>query len=109
MKKRLADIAYRRSKLLDRIEMQRADVAEFSLRWHKPVALAEMGLKAARLVYAHPAVVTGIVAALLTFRRKGAVALVRSGWRLLFLYPSAVFLGLKYLTSATRHNGIEDE
>ena len=102
MKKRLADIAYRRSKLLDRIGRQRLEVADTSLRWQKPLALADVAVKAVHFAYAHPALFTGAATALLAIRRKGAISLVRGGWRLLLLYPSAIFVGLKYLSSISR-------
>ncbi|HLP98621.1 MAG TPA: YqjK family protein [Sideroxyarcus sp.] len=102
MKKRLADIACRRRRLLDRIATQRTEISMLSRHWQKPLALADLALNVVHLVRAHPALAAGAVAALLAWRRSGPMALVRSGWRLLFLYPSAVFSGLQYLASMTR-------
>jgi hypothetical protein len=101
MKNRLAQLACRRLELLNDIEAQRMDMVDITRQLQKPLAVADVGFKAVRLVYNHPALVTGGVTALLTWRRNGFVGLVQHGWRLLFLYPSAIFLGLKYLSSAT--------
>ena len=84
------------------------DVAEISLHWQKPLALADTGLKAVRYIRNHPALVTGGVAALLAWRRKGIVGLALEGWRLLYLYPSALAFGLKFLSPATRSPSAEE-
>jgi len=102
MKKRLAAIAHRRRGLLEKIEAQRIDVAEISVHWQKPLALVDVGLKAVRFIHNHPALMAGGVTALLAWRRKGIVGLALEGWRLLYLYPSALAFGLKFLSSATR-------
>ncbi|MDO8310622.1 MAG: YqjK-like family protein [Sideroxyarcus sp.] len=102
MKKRLADLAYRRRVLLGIIEAQRMDMAEISLQWQKPLALVDVGVKAVRFINHHPAWVAGGVAALLAWRRKGVVGLAQKGWRLLYLYPSTLAFGLKLLSMATR-------
>lgn len=102
MKKRLADLAYRRRVLLRKIEAQRMDVAEISLQWQQPLALVDAGVKAMRFINHHPVWVAGGVAALLAWRRKGVVGLAQKGWRLLYLYPSTLAFGLKLLSMATR-------
>lgn len=99
MRKRLAHLAIRRLELLEQIEVQRADLADISRHLQKPFAVADVGLRAVRFIYDHPAVVSGGVTALLTWRNKGLFGLVKHGWRLLLLYPSAIFFGLKYLSS----------
>jgi hypothetical protein len=99
MKKRLAYLASRRLELVQQIEIQRTDVAEIASHWQKPFALADTGLKALHLVYRHPALIAGGVTALLAWRRKGIAGLAENGLRLLYLYPSAIFLGLKYVAS----------
>ena len=100
MNKQLAHLIIRRLELLDKIEAQRMDMADISLHLQKPLAVADMGLNVVRYIYNHPALVSGGVTALLTLRNKGLFGLVKHGWRLLLLYPSAIFLGLKYLSSA---------
>lgn len=102
MKKRLADLGRRRRGLLGHIEAQRREVAEISVHWQKPLALADTGLKAVRFLHSHPALVAGGLAALLALRRKGIVGVAQKGWRLLYLYPSILTFGLKFLFSDTR-------
>ena len=99
MNKRLAQLANRRLELLTTIEDQRADIAYLSKQLQKPLAMVDAGWKVVSLVHKHPALVTGTVTALLVWRRNGLVGLAKHGWRMLFLYPSAVFLGLKYLST----------
>jgi hypothetical protein len=84
------------------------DVAEISLHWQKPFALADAGLKAVHYIRNHPALVTGGVAVLLAWRRKGIVGLALEGWRLLYLYPSILSFGLKSLSLATRSPSEEE-
>lgn len=85
------------------------EVAEISVHWQKPMAVVDTGLKAVRFLRNHPALVSGGVAALLAFRRKGIVGLAQEGWRLLYLYPSALSFGLKCLSSlATRSPSAEE-
>lgn len=100
MNKHLARLAQRRLELLEQIEAQRMAMAESSQDLHKPLAVVDAGLHAVRLIYAHPVLFAGGMTALLTWRRNGIVGLAKNGWRLLYLYPSAIFFGLKYLGSA---------
>lgn len=99
MKKKLALLAYRRLELMQTIESQRMEISHIALTLQKPLAVADAGIKVAGFIYNHPALVTGTMTALLTWRRHGLVGLAKHGWRLLFLYPSAIFLGLKYLAT----------
>jgi hypothetical protein len=102
MKQRLAELADRRLRLLEEIEAQRMEVAEISVDFQKPLALADMGLKAVRFLRNHPVLASGGFAVLLSMRGKGIAGLAKKGWRLAYLYPAAISLGLKYLFSATR-------
>jgi hypothetical protein len=108
MKKRLAELTYRRSRLLEKIEIQRMDVADISLDLQKPLALADAGLKAVRFIRNHPGLVSGGFAALLSLRGKGVAGLAQKGWRLMYLYPSILSFGLKYLFSAFRSPSAEE-
>jgi hypothetical protein len=108
MKKRLAAVAHRRRGLLEKIEAQRMEVAEISQHWEKPLALVDVGLKAVRFIRNHSALVAGGVAALLAWRREGIVGLAQKGWRLLYLYPSILAFGLKFLSLATRSPSAEE-
>jgi len=101
MNKRFACLALRRLELRETIAAQRKDLAEITQQWHNPLAIADVGVKALHLVYRHPALVAGVMTAVLAWRRNGIAGLAKNGWRLLYLYPSAIFLGLKYLASAT--------
>lgn len=102
MKNRLAALAQRRRGLLEKIEAQRMDVAEIAQQWQKPLALADTGLKAVRFLRGHPALVAGGLAALLSLRGIGIGGLAKKGWRMLYLYPSILAFGFKFLSSATR-------
>jgi hypothetical protein len=103
MKKRLAALACHRRELLEKIEAQRRDVAEISAHLQKPLALVDAGIKAARFISSHPALVSGGVAAVLAWRSKDtAHQAEKKRWRLLYLYPSILFFGFKYLFSASR-------
>lgn len=107
MNKRLVLIANRRL-ILEKIEIQRMQVAEISARWQMPLALANAGLKAVRFVRRHPAWVSGGLAAFMTWRRKGIAGLAGEGWRLLCLYPSSLALGLEYLFLENRPQTAEE-
>jgi hypothetical protein len=99
MNKQLAHLIIRRLELLKMIKTQRADMADITLHLERPLAVADMGLNVVRYIYNHPALVSGGVTTLLTWRNKGLLGLAKHGWRLLLLYPSAIFFGLKYLSS----------
>jgi hypothetical protein len=99
MNKRLDILASRRLELLETIEAQRMDVARISQHLEKPLAVADVAVNAVRLIYDHPAWFAGAMTALLTWRRKGLAGMAKNGWRLLYLYPSAIFFGMKYLSS----------
>jgi hypothetical protein len=105
MKQQLADLAYRRQGLLEKIAAQRMELAAISLNLKRPLALADAGLNMVRFIRNHPALVSGGFAALLSMRGLGVAGLAKKGWRLLFLYPAAISFGLKYLFSATRSLG----
>lgn len=102
MKNRLAAPAERRRILLEKIETQRRDVAGIALDLQKPLALADMGLKAVRFIRKHPGWVAGGFAALLSLRGKDIAGLAKKGWRLMFLYPAIISFGLKYFFPAFR-------
>jgi hypothetical protein len=104
MKQQLADLADRRLGLLEKIKAQRLEVAGISVDLHKPLVLADTVLKVVRFSRDHPALISGGFAVLLAVRGMGIADLAKKGWRLLYLYPAAVSLGLKYLFPATRPN-----
>lgn len=88
MKERLADLACRRRVLIEKIGIQRIEVAGISQRWQKPLALVDAGVKAACFIHNHPTLVAGGVAAFWVLRRKGITGLVREKWHLFRLYPA---------------------
>lgn len=106
MNKQLADLACRRLEILDRIAAQRTEMADISGHFHKPLAVADTGLKVARFVYSHPVLVAGGFTALLIWRRKGIPSFAKEVWSLLHRYPSAALFGLNLILSAT-HSGEE--
>ena len=87
MKERLIHLAARRRELLEKIQVQRIELAEISLHLKNPLAIAETGLNAVRFINEHSALMAGTLAALLTLRRKGISGLLRKGWRLLYILP----------------------
>lgn len=107
MKKHFADLACRRRELLKEIESQRREVAEISHRWQQPLALMDIGLKAARVICNHPALVSGGLAVLMAWRRKEIVGMAQGGWRWLHLCPAALSISLKLLSLWTRAPGKE--
>jgi hypothetical protein len=108
MKKRLAELASRRRILLERIETQRRDVADISLDFQKPFALADTGLEAVRFIRNHPGWVAGSFAALLSLGGKSITSMAQKGWRWMFLYPAILTFGLKYLFPAFRSPNAEE-
>lgn len=102
MKQRLADLSDRRLKLLEKIEAQRMEVAEISVDFQKPLTLADTALKVVRFSRHHRVLVSGGLAALLSIRGMGSAVLVKKVWRLMYLYPAAISLGLKYLFPGIR-------
>ena len=107
MKQRLAELAYRRQEILEKIEAQRMEVAEIARHWKTPVAALDAGVKVVRFIRNHRALVSGGFAALLSMRGMGIAGIAQKGWRLLYLYPAAVSLSLEYLFSALRSRGEE--
>ncbi len=101
MSNQLVELAYRRKRLVQRISEQRADMLVLTQQWHKPLALADSGVKTFQVMRNHPAWVAGGLTALLAWRRKGIVGLIKTGWRLAYLYPSAILAGYKYLSALT--------
>lgn len=80
MKKRLADLAYRRCRLLEKIDAQRIEVAEISIHWQKPLALVDAGLRAVHFIHNHPALMSGGVALLMALRPGRVWKWLQLGW-----------------------------
>jgi len=107
MNRQLANLACRRLEVLKKIEAQRTEMADISGHFHKPLAVADAGLKVARLVYSHPVLVAGGLTALLIWRGQGIVGFAKGAWRLLHRYPSAALFGLNLILSAAHSRGEE--
>jgi hypothetical protein len=105
MKKRLEILAYQRLELFEKIEEQRAEVAEISREWSKPLVLVDTGLTAVRFIRNHPGWVSGGLVGLLSLRGMGIAGIVQKGWRFMYLYPSILSIGLKFLALAKRPPG----
>jgi hypothetical protein len=105
MKQRLAELSDRRLRLLEEIGIQRTEVAEISADFRKPLALVDTALKVLRFTRKHPVMVSGGFAALLSIPGMGIAGLAKKSWRLMYLYPAAISLGLKYLFPASRSSG----
>lgn len=99
MSPRLTALASRREKLIQKISAQRTDLSGLMQPWQKPLALADSGLKAVHVMRDHAALVAGSITALLAWRLHGIAGFAKSGWRLAYLYPSAIFAGYKYLSA----------
>lgn len=109
MKKRLAALADRRRILLERIVIQRIEVAEIAAELKRPLALADAGMRVVRFMRDHPGLVSGGLVALLSLRGKGIAGQARKWWRLMYLYPFILSLGSRFLSGATRvPNGERD-
>lgn len=90
MNSQMLVVKQRRGELLARIAAQREQVAQIGTRWQAPLALADQGLVVVRFLRSHPALVASVVA-LFVIRRRGAVGLMKSGWR--------VWKGYRFLTA----------
>lgn len=89
MNEQMLAVMQRRGELLAKIDSQREQVVQIGARWQAPLALADQGLAALRFMRARPVLVAG-VAALLVWRRRGAVGVIKLGWR--------AWKGYRYLT-----------
>lgn len=101
MKTQLANNAARRRQLLEKIREQRIELSEISETTKSPLALVDTGVKAIRFLYSNPKL-TGGVAALFALRRKSILGIALEGWRFMYLYPSILSIGLKYLPRLLR-------
>ena len=89
MNERMLAVMQRRGELLAKIATQREQVAQVGARWQAPLALADQGVAMLRFMRSRPALVAG-VAALLVWRKRSAVGVIKLGWR--------AWKGYRYLT-----------
>lgn len=99
MTRRILGLAQRRHLLLQKIAAQRSELAQLSEQCQRPLTWLDTGLRTARYLRAHPAVLAGGVATLLSLRHKGVFGLAKSGWRLLYLYPSILSFAWQAVTT----------
>lgn len=102
MKNRLAALADRRRMLLERVVVQRIEVAEVAAELKKPLAPVDFGLRVARFLRDHPGLVSGGLVALWSFRSKGIAGQARKWWRLMYLYPAVLSFGSRFLSGPIR-------
>ena len=95
MNKRLLILADRRRDLIEKIEVQRREMAEMAVYWESPLAVVDRGIKAVHLVQSNPLLMGGGITAFLALRRTGIFGLAQKGVRLLYLYPFIFSVGLK--------------
>jgi hypothetical protein len=101
MKQKRHDIACRRHLLLDKITSQRIEIAGISLQLQKPLALADLGIRAVYFIRRHPALVASGIAILLALRRGDLHLVVKQVWRLLSQYPATDYLSQHYKARGT--------
>lgn len=70
----------RRAALLERISVQREELAEVNARLQPVFLIADRAVLAGRFLFAHPVLVIGLTGLALV-RRKGWVGLVTGAWR----------------------------
>lgn len=69
MKKHLAEIAFRRCELLEKIEAQRVEMSELSVHFEKPMQIVDTGVSTFNFVRRHPTLIAGSLSAVLTYWR----------------------------------------
>jgi len=80
MNERMLELRQRRGELLERIDAQRAQLAEIASIWEQPLALADHGVSVFRFLREHLPIVAG-VAVLVVARRRGLAGLLRRAWQ----------------------------
>lgn len=86
MKKRLDDIAGRRLVLLEKIRIQKSEMAEISLHLQKPLALVDTGIKAIHFMRRHSVLISSGMAFIMVLRRKNLGAMVVQVLRMARIY-----------------------
>jgi len=79
MNETMFDLMQRRRKLLEKISVQREQLAEISSELQSPLLLADKGVSVARFLRFHPMLVAGI-AALFVMRKRSVAGLVWVAW-----------------------------
>lgn len=101
MKARLAELAFRRGQLLEKIDAQRMELSDISRQLERPLAVADAGLRVVHYLRNHPLFLAGGVVILMLWRGKGLFTLAQAGQHLWRLYYSRPVLASKH--SPERH------
>ncbi len=102
MNKQLERVAARRRELLTQTAAQRAAMAEIARDLQHPLAVVDAGIEAMRFIRRHAPLFAAGLAVLFAVRRKGPGRLAGIAWRLLRLYPGAVWFGLEHLFASAQ-------
>lgn len=81
MTAKLTELAERRAALIARIAAQRAALSRIAATWRRPLAVADRGLAAVKLIRNHPALLVGAAAFAAAFRPRRVAGWLRRGWR----------------------------
>lgn len=81
MNRQLNELAQHRIELLTRIAAQRVQMADAGEQWQTRLAMIDKGLNAVRFLRSSPVLLAG-TAALLLFRRHGAIGLIKGAWQM---------------------------
>lgn len=82
MNKKLIELAQRKAALVHRVECQRTELAQTLAPWHGPLATVDKGLRVARYLRRHPALLATGLAFAASVRPKGMLGWLRRGWLL---------------------------
>jgi hypothetical protein len=79
---RLAEISRRRTELVARSAVQRAELGDIGHAWRVPMAIVDQGVTVWRFFRAHPALLVGLGVAFAVARPRRAVKWLGRGWTL---------------------------
>jgi YqjK-like protein len=103
MKNRLADLVRRRCLLLEKIGAQRNELTQLSGHFERPLAWVDTGLRTARYLHNHPAVLASGLATLLALPRSGLLGFAKTTFQLLWHNPSILSFAWQALSKSPRH------
>lgn len=109
MTKRMTELAERRHLLLEKISAQRQELAQLSVPLQQPLAWADSGLRAGRYLHDHPTLLAGGLAAFIALKRSGLLGLAKTGWRVLYLYPSILGVAWQDLSPLLRRGAAKHD
>ena len=80
MNAKLIELAERRTMLVARAEIQRAELAQALSPWRGPMAVIDQGVLAVRHLGRHPALLAGVVVFAMVLCPKRVFGWLRRGW-----------------------------